>query len=479
EFWAEAGRFFLNGTPINLLATATWPTTELQTTNQIKKILQDVKAGNNVAMRFHTQPWDEPWYDMADEVGLLIVEECAVWCDPSAYKLSDSTFWTNYSRHLTAAVQRDRNHPSIILWSLENEILHCGGDTLYSATATQLGAMGRVVKGMDPTRPITFEADLDPGGEASALGLHYPHEYPDYQVWPNAAWWMDQSIARSWVSGGQWKWDHAKPLYIGEFLWGPSSSPADFTIIFGDDAYSDPSYYRNQAKGMTWRMAIEAYRGYGVNGIGPWTLFEDPVVSWGAFDLQPASNYLYQVQKAAYEPNAVFPEEYNTRFFAGETAQRTVRVYNDRMTAGNFTLRWRAGSGAWSSRAFSLPPAGQRRDTNTFTVPAAGPFALQFELSDASGVVYTNAIDCTAMARPTLTLPAGVNLALYDPRGTTAGLLGRFGLSFTTVTNLRTAAYDQFNLLIIGRDALTNEPIAEVGANTLAARWQQYAAQGG
>jgi hypothetical protein len=94
-------------------------------------------------------------------------------------------------------------------------------------------------------------------------------------------------------------------------------------------------------------------------------------------------------------------------------------------------------------------------------------------------VVYTNAIDCTAMARPTLTLPAGVTLALYDPRGTTAGLLGRFGLSFTTVTNLRTAAYDQFNLLIIGRDALTNEPSAEVGANTLSARWQQYAAQGG
>jgi beta-galactosidase/beta-glucuronidase len=82
EFWAEAGKFFLNGTPINLLATATWPTTDLQTTNQIKKILQDVKAGNNVAIRFHTQPWDEPWYDMADEVGLLIVEECAVWCDP-------------------------------------------------------------------------------------------------------------------------------------------------------------------------------------------------------------------------------------------------------------------------------------------------------------------------------------------------------------------------------------------------------------
>jgi len=69
---------------------------------------------------------------------------------------------------------------------------------------------------------------------------------------------------------------------------------------------------------------------------------EDPVVSWGVFDLSPTNNYLYNVQKAAYEPNGVFPEEYNTRFFAGETAQRTLRIYNDRMSAGNFTLRWRA-----------------------------------------------------------------------------------------------------------------------------------------
>jgi hypothetical protein len=479
EFWVEGGRFFLNGTPINLLATATWPTTTLQATNQIKKILQDVKAGNNVAIRFHTQPWDEPWYDMADELGLLVVEECAVWCDPSAYKLSDATFWTNYSRHLSAAVQRDRNHPSIILWSLENEILHCGGQALYSATAAQLAAMGRVVKAADPTRPITYEADLDPGGEATVLGLHYPYEYPDYQVWPNAAWWMDQSISRSWAPGGKWKWDHAKPLYIGEFLWVPSSSAGDFTILFGDEAYSDPSYYRNQAKGLTWRMAIEAYRGYGVNGLGPWTMFEDPVVGWGVFDLQPASNYLYQVQKAAYAPNGVFPEEYNTRFFAGETAKRTLRIYNDRMTTGNFTLRWRAGAGAWQSRAFTLPPAGQRRDTNTFTVPAAGPFALQFELSDAGGVVYTNVINCTALPRPALTLPTGAKLALYDPRGTTAGLLGRFVVPFLTVTNLRTAAYDQFNLLLIGRDALTNEPTAEVGPTTLAATWQEYAVHGG
>ena len=480
EFWCQADRCYLNGTPINLLASATWPPSTLISDAQIRKALQDVKAGNNVALRLHTQPWDERWYDLADEVGVLIVEECAVWCDPSAYRLSDPIFWANYSQHLTAAIKRDWNHPSIVLWSLENEILHCGGAGLSTNAEPQLAAMGRVVKGVDPTRPITYEADLDPGGEATVLGLHYPHEYPDFAVWPNAAYWMDQSIARSWVAGGQWIWDHTKPLYIGEFLWVPSTSASDFTILFGDDAYADSSYYRNLAKAQTWRMQVEAYRSYGVNGIGPWTMFEDPAVLSSTFDLNPASNTLYQAQQAAYQPNAVFVEEYTPRFFAGETATRHFRVYHDRAVAGNLTLQWRAGSGAWQMRSFTMQPADRRRETVTFSAPSApGPFALQIQMTDGANTVYTNSISCTALARPTLSLAAGLKLGVYDPKGQVAALLTRFSLPFTPVTDLRTTSYDPFNLLVIGRAALTNDTVAEAGRLTIAAKWQDFMLRGG
>jgi hypothetical protein len=480
EFWAAGATFYLNGTPIHLPATATWPPSDLEDTNQIRKVLTDVKAGNNVAIRFHTQPWDEPWYTIADEVGLLVVEECAVWCDSYSYRLSDATFWTNYSQHLSAAVQRDRNHPAIVLWSLENELLHCGGEKAYSATDVQLAAMGRLVKSLDPTRPITYEADLDPGGVADALGLHYPHEYPDFQVWPNAAYWMDQTIARDWVPGGQWKWDRSKPLYIGEFLWVPGTSAADFTILFGDDAYSDPAYYRIQAKGLTWRMQIEAYRAYGVNGICPWTMFEDPSVVSGQFDLHPESNYLYQVQEAAYHPNAVVVQEYNTRFFTGDNVRRTVHVYNDRLTPGSFTLRWCAGAAPWQSQSFDLPPAGQWTNAISFQAPAAsGPFPLQLELRNPTNVVFTNTISCSALPRTALALPPGLKVGLYDPAGATVGLFQRFGLPYTAVTNLHTAAYNQFSLLIVGHHALTNEPIPEIGASTIAAQWQAFGLRGG
>ena len=479
EFWVEGGKYYLNGIPINLLAAATWPPNSLLSTGAISQVLLDVKNGNNVALRLHTQPWDEAWYDLADQIGLLIVEECAVWCDPRAYKLSDPAFWTNYAQHLTAAVKRDRNHPSIVLWSLENEILHCGGETVYSATEAQLAAMGRLVKSVDPTRPITYEADLDPGGEADVLGLHYPFEFPDHQVWPNSAWWMDQPIDRDWVPNGKWTWDRSKPLYIGEFLWVPSTSAADFTILFGDDAYADPSYYRNQAKGLTWKMAIEAYRAYGVNGICPWTIFEDPAVVWGVFDLKPGQNHLYQVQKAAYHPNGVFPEEYTTRFFEGAEVSRTLRIYNDRMSANSFTLRWRAGPAGWQTRSFVLPPAGQRRDSISFRVPAPGPFTLQLELSDATNLLFASDLPCSAWTRSRLALNERTRLGLFDPIGTTAALLASSGLSFSTITNLRTAPYDLLDLLVIGRNALTNEPLPEIGRNTIGSKWQDLACRGG
>ncbi|OGV40949.1 MAG: hypothetical protein A2X46_12900 [Lentisphaerae bacterium GWF2_57_35] len=480
EFWCEADRFFLNGTPINLRATSAWPPFAVLEDAQIRTIVREVKAGNNVAMRLHTQPWDERWYELADEEGLLVVEEAAIWCDSYNYRLADPVFWTNYARHLAAMVKRDGHHPSIVMWSLENEVLHCGGQQAYTGAAARLAEMGRTVKRLDPTRPITFESDLDPEGEADVIGLHYPHEYPVFSVWPNTAYWMDQFIERDWAPGGQWKWDRAKPLYIGEFLWVFGTSAQYFTALFGDDAYADPAGCRNRAKAQTWRMQIEAYRAYGVNGLCPWTAFEDLSVPWGEFGLRTNENILYQSQQAAYHPNAVFAEEYNTRFFTGETTQRHLRIYNDRMTGGEFVLKWRAGDAAWQTTSFTLPPAAQRQETISFPAPSSnGPFALQLELTEGPDTVFSNSIACTAMPRPSLSLPPGYRLGVYDPRGAATGLLARSGLTLTNVADLHAAPYAQLDLLIIGAGALTNGATPEVGTYTIPALWQDFMLRGG
>jgi hypothetical protein len=480
EFWPAGDSLFLNGIKRNLNATSCWPPTGPMTRNALRQVLLDVKAGNNLAFRLHTQPWPELWYQVADEVGLLIVEEAAVWCDPRAYRLNDPVFWQNYADHLRAAVQRDQNHPALIMWSLENEILHCGGDGLSTNAITELAKLGQLVKSLDPTRPITYEADLDPGGVADVIGLHYPHEYPDFLLWPDTAYWMDQPIKKSYAPGGQWTWDRAKPLYIGEFLWVADSAAAAFTPLFGDIAYADPSTFRNQAKGLTWQMQIEAYRDYGVSALCPWTMFEDPAATGGAaMNLNPTRNYLYQVQAASYHPNAVTLREYDRRFFVGESVSRTLNVFNDTPAAGDFTLRWGVGVSR-ESRTIAIDAAGKRTETFAFTAPVAeGDFLLGIELLRGAEVVFSNTLACTALTRSTLAAPLNARLALFDPAGITAPLFLREGVPFVSVTNLATEAYAGFNLLVIGRDALTNSTVPEVGSGGIGGRWDAFMKGGG
>ena len=477
EFWTSGDSFYLNGTKTHLLAAACWPPTGPVADSVIRQSLLDVKAGNNKALRLHTQPWPSAWYRIADEVGLLIVEEAAVWCDPRAYRLGDPVFWTNYANHLSAAVQRDANHPSIIMWSLENEILHCGGDTLSSSAITNLARMGLLVKSLDPTRPITFEADLDPGGVADVLGLHYPHEFPDFQLWPDTAYWLDQPLRKSYWPGGSWKWDRTKPLYIGEYLWVPDTAPEGLSILFGDAAYFDRFRYRTLAKAWTWQMQIEAYRSYGVSAHCPWTMVEDPAAA-GIQNLNPANNGLYQLQKTAYHPYAVTPREYDSRFFSGETVSRTLSIYNDTSTNGTFILEWRVNGSLAGSRNFALPPAEQRTETITFAAPASpGAFTWDLLLWRGSALVFSNSLAAKASAPTPLTPPSQRRVALYDPAGSTSAAFG--SIPHATLTNLATADYSPFDCLIIGRHALKGEPVPSVGSGSTGSQWQSFMQRGG
>src|SRR5699024_6898466 len=63
-------------------------------------------------------------------------------------------------------VMRDRNHPSIIFWSLGNE----------SGYGCCHVAMGKAVRALDPTRPIHYERDAN-GETADVDSRMYPNVY--------------------------------------------------------------------------------------------------------------------------------------------------------------------------------------------------------------------------------------------------------------------------------------------------------------
>jgi hypothetical protein len=418
EFWIEGPDFYLNGIKRHLLASSTWPVArQLQSYDEVRKALELIKAGNNNAFRFHTAPWPKRWIDTADEVGIMIVDEAAVYTDLfGMYAYNDQRFWDNYRTHLREFVKRDKNNASLIMWSIENEILFMGMDRYCPDLPKKLGDMGRYVKQIDPYHPITFEADVDPNGATDVIGLHYPHELPTFADWPNTADWLNQRTQTE-AGGGMlgearrnFYWDRKKPLYIGEYLWVPQQDYSAGTIFFGDDAYRDKLAYQHKAKLQAWIDQTIAYRRMGVSGLCPWSCFEHGV------RVDERDIDLYEAEKYFYRPVAAFLRNKDERFFAGDVVERTFDLFNDSAADCNLILKWQIKDfNQNGEEKITLKPGEYKPVTIKMIAPdinSKTEFYLQSNLLAESNTVNTK---YSVEKRQGIKLPAGANVFLYDP----------------------------------------------------------------
>jgi len=459
EFWVEGHRFYLNGTRINLLATSWWPPHAPMPRDEVRERWEAIKQCGCVAFRTHTQPWRPVHYDVADELGLLMIVEGAVWNDESVYRINDPVFWENYAGHLKAMVDRDKNRPSVVMWSLENEFY--GGRMNDDAPAKKdLVRMGRLMKEWDPTRPIFYESDGDPGGVADCIGIHYPHEYPHYTCWPNEAHWLaaPATIPHMFHNGEeQFSWKKDKPIYVGEFLWLPSRDPSWHTVFFGDAAYTDYRRYRNLGKAESWRMQILGYRHHDVAGISPWTVIEG-----GPLD---ETNPLYQAHQYAYQPVAAYCLDYDRRFFSGEEVKRRVEVFNDAfgdaMGASDLTLECALVlDGKVVDRAVEpvrLGPAEHELIEVPVAMPPVErrtPVTWKVSLVRHGETVFHDAHDYVVF--PRMGLPElGGCVGLYDPKGATRRLFDAAGRKMIPVEQLD-GLDGRLDVLVIAAGALAS-----------------------
>lgn len=453
----QGGDFYLNGEKIHMLATSWWPTGAGDSRTLVESQLRAIRGMNAVAFRTHTQPWQQIWYELADEVGVMMIPEGAVWNDDASYRVNDPAFWGHYRDHLLAMVAKLRNHPSVVMWSLENEFY---GNRVRDGLATEgyLSQVGQAVKQADPTRPITYESDGDPGGVADVIGLHYPNEFPLYRNWPADAYWLDTALYESGGGGMFWSerpfvWDRRKPLYVGEYLWIPAPDPSSQTVFFGDQAYRNYAAYRTLAKAEAWKMQILAYRHYEVSGHSPWTVIEH-----GPLD---ETNPLWIVQRDMYRPLAAFLNEYDSRFYSGEMVTRTVELFNDTMRAqAGIRFRWTLMAGETEldsgEESLSMPSGDHQERTLSLRMPIVDKrtdLLLRLTLSVADEEQFRQ--DYPLFVFPPVgkwTLPRD-GLDIYDPSGT----LPRAWLDLGANKLDRLEDWNGQAVLVIGPQALQNQ----------------------
>jgi beta-galactosidase len=116
-----------------------------------------MKRHNINAVRTSHYPPDPRFLDLCDEYGLLVIDECDLETHGFAFAgwrnnpSGDPRWLPAYLDRIERTVERDKNHPSVIIWSLGNE----------AGTGGNLERMAAWIRGRDPGRLIHYEGEPD------------------------------------------------------------------------------------------------------------------------------------------------------------------------------------------------------------------------------------------------------------------------------------------------------------------------------
>lgn len=383
EFWIEGNAFYLNGKRVKLRGDA-WHYMGIpyQTPEYARLWFKLAKDTGLNHIRLHAQVYPSFYLDIADEEGILITDESAIWASACNLFYNDD-FWVRAREHIKELVLRDRNHPSVVIWSVANEIMAAHGvnpndgapslDWLF----TKIYELAQEIKSLDGTRPVSSDGDEDLGGRGEIFSLHYPGI-----TVPNTT----------------------KPITIGESGSMFYSTPPEVAPTGGERVYLS---FANRLKGIgeELREIIPYYRRW-AQQVTPfnvvWYSLEPLPVSrnlaygdleipgvkperWGPYctTLNPGydptvpsykPNALYPYIKELLQPVTFFPNESNSSFFAGEKISRSFVIFNDINSDSNLELRcevMRKGVTIFSQAVPFTLAAGEYRDiTFSFSLPS-------------------------------------------------------------------------------------------------------------
>lgn len=216
----------------------------------VDRDLSDMLADNMRMMRIAHYPQAPELLDFADTHGMLLIAEAGNW-NMSAWQMADPGIQALWKQQMSAMMQQDWNHPSVIAWSMGNEF----------ESATKQGIdwvrqMREFTLSLDATRLITFASRFTGApwvrsGEDEAsqfsdfvsvniYGNYAPRLDHVHQLWPEKPVFVtefgkmgedtrhdperiseiteavDAMKARPWVIGGSlWTWADYRSLYPG------------------------------------------------------------------------------------------------------------------------------------------------------------------------------------------------------------------------------------------------------------------------
>jgi beta-galactosidase len=464
EWGSEGKHFTLNG-----VRWRGWHTSTLNG-NTPDEWLASYRKTNQTTMRLcgATQGGPRPFFGMSPDEALdwmdrkgIPVRRCgildgeaigsmAVENDPELRKLYNSEIkmelMNNWVEQMVAQVKGERNHPSIQIWSIENEWLYINCINLYGGLMDQFERevlrCTRAVQAVDPTRPVMTD-----GGGANkdqAMPVHGNHyvalENPGgMTAYPGLAYQSNPTGG----GRGRWVWDEKRPRYLGEDFFFTGNHPELATI--GGEAATTGKIGTLKACGL---MLSILQHGYRWAEYGAWDFYLGPA---DADD----SQWLY------FAPRAALCRTWDWTFLAGKPAKRTIGIFNDTHDPDPITFNWEflidGKKVIGESKEYRVAPGLHEVVEITLpipAVPARSEGQLLLSLSVKGTDVFRDA-KAVSILNPAAVEPRreAKSLAVYDPAGSVVAFLKSRQVPFTECADLKSLP-EEARVLLIGKDAL-------------------------
>jgi beta-galactosidase len=131
-----------------------------------ERVVKEMKASGCTSIRTAHDPYGPEFYDLCDQYGMMVLDEfCDKWSQTAA-----GSFYADFDqvwpKDLASFIERDRNHPCIVMWSVGNEVASAGTVPAYIPNTLKL--LVPYVKNIDKTRPVTHACVA---GWSDAAGL--------------------------------------------------------------------------------------------------------------------------------------------------------------------------------------------------------------------------------------------------------------------------------------------------------------------
>ncbi|HEX5663734.1 MAG TPA: glycoside hydrolase family 2 TIM barrel-domain containing protein, partial [Xanthomonadaceae bacterium] len=181
-----------------------------------------MKAAGYNAIRSSHNPASQATLDAADELGMLVIDEAFdAWNKSKRDKDYARYFKTDWAQAIDSMVVSGRNHPSVLFWSIGNEIPEDG-----TPEGVETGRrLAERVRRLDPTRPATQGINADPprstqqAAVLDVVGYNYhAHIFAEeHERLPELTMYTSESLPQDLFA--YWRAVETKPWVIGDFVW--------------------------------------------------------------------------------------------------------------------------------------------------------------------------------------------------------------------------------------------------------------------